>query len=174
MHVKRLPCVCVCVYVERREICFCFFVSVCTQVCVYVTMCSCLCLLCGMCLVLSVHACERVHRERTSPLSKWIALQSVPPFLRSCHLHADRHIHRQATGRQAERPVGGVGGQAGCRGRQAQLACSTQGYVLPEVEKWWLSPQQENVPNFKGKITMVFTCGRFSVWCEVNVLNDGS
>lgn len=27
-----------------------------------------------------------------------------------------------------------------------QPSCSTQGYVLPEVEKWWVSPQQQNVP----------------------------
>lgn len=43
-------------------------------------------------------------------------------------LQADRQTGREAGG------WGGVGGQAGCRGRQAQLACSTQGYVLPEVE----------------------------------------
>lgn len=47
-------------------------------------------------------------------------------------------------------------------------ACSTQGYVLPEVENWWLSPQRGNVPEFKRKNNHRLYLRAFLrvVWCE--------
>lgn len=144
---------------EKRDLFLFLCVHVHTGLCVRrrTTACSCLCLLCGMCLVLSVHACECVHRERTSPLSKWIVLQSVPPFLRSCHLYADRHIHRQA-----DRRVGWAAGR-GVGGDRLNWLAPLKVMSCLKLRTDDCRHNRKICQSSGEKITIVFTCGHFSV-----------
>lgn len=104
--------------------------------------------------------------QRTLPLSKWITLQSVPPFLRSCHLHADRPTHGQGDRRGGG---GGVGDGWCGLSRLAPLKVTSCLKLRTDdcqrSGKTWRSS--------RGKMTIVFTCGHSSVRCEANVLNDG-
>ena len=130
-------CVCVCVW----GICFCFFASMCTQ---------------GLCVSMRLFVTRGVcvWRERACMCA---CAQGREPrrYLNGSHFRVCRHFSEAAistqTHRHTDRQTDWVGGWVG---DGAQPACSTQGYVLPEVENWWLSPQQEDAP--RGKIAVVF------------------